>query len=114
MGEAEADLVSIAPRMQQQFPVENARKQSGNWDIDGVRGGAVQLEQLQLATTDGTPLQLAAYVSALSVAVDNKMVLDRVQPLELQSDQEVSHALPDSLASARRIRIRTALTTLPT
>lgn len=75
--------------------IEQARKQVGSFDIDGIRGGSVELMQIELLTGEGQALELEKYVDAVTVAVDGAVLLDKVSPDALQ--EPLKRKLPDAL-----------------
>lgn len=86
-----------------QKEVDNARKQAGPFDIDGITGARVELMKLNLQNQDGGTLPLAEYVDAVTVQVDNDIVLDRTDASKLQDDTpkaELPDALVDKLKNA--------------
>jgi len=76
--------------------IDNAREQAGSFDIDGIRGGSVELMQVELLNGDGQPLPLAQYVDAVTVEVDGSVLLDKMQPDTLLNEQP-KRKLPDPL-----------------
>jgi hypothetical protein len=80
-----------------QQTIERAREEKGSFDVDGIRAGSVELESLKLTAADGSALDLAAYVSAVSVAVDGNVLLDRIDPRSLTGDANPTLDLPDPL-----------------
>lgn len=76
--------------------IDNAREQAGSFDIDGIRGGSVELLQVELLTGDGKPLPLEQYVDAITVEVDGSVLLDRMAPSALQ-EGTIKRALPAPL-----------------
>jgi len=89
-----------------QQEVENARRQSGNFDIDAIRRGSVSLLQLELWTDQGAVLDLSRYVDAVSVQIDNDVVLDRVTPEALMSAEPVSRPLPANLLNKLKTAVK--------
>jgi hypothetical protein len=97
---AEPDMV-----LADQQTIERAREEKGSFDVDGIRGGSVELESLQLTAADGSPLDLADYVAAVSVEVDGDVLLDRIEPKMLTADAKLTRKLPDPLVE----KLKTAL-----
>lgn len=83
--------------------LERARRESGPFDVSGIRSGGVELQKLELSTAHGSPLRLADYVTFVSVQVDGQVVLDRVAPGELEG---LSRQLPASVID----KLRSSLT----
>lgn len=67
--------------------IDNARKQAGSFDIDGIRGGSVELLQVELLNGDNQTLPLEQYVDAVTVEVDGIVLLDKLEPARLQNEQ---------------------------
>lgn len=76
--------------------IDNARERAGSFDIDGIRGGSVELLQIDLLNGDGQQLPLEQYVDAVTVEVDGSVLLDKMQPDALLNEMP-KRALPDSL-----------------
>jgi hypothetical protein len=89
---AEPDMV-----LADQQTIDRAREEKGAFDVDGIRGGSIELESLQLTAANGSPLDLADYVAALSVEVDGDVLLDRIEPKSLTADAKLTRKLPDPL-----------------
>jgi hypothetical protein len=85
--------------------IERAREQSGDFDVDGIRGASLEVQQLELSTAESEPLELSRYVDALTVSVDGEVLLDRVASSELQADTALTRELPTSLLD----KLKTAL-----
>jgi hypothetical protein len=86
-----------------QKEVDNARKQAGPFDIDGITAARVELMKLNLLNEQGGTLPLAQYVDAVTVQVDNDTVIDKMAASELQNDTpkaELPDALVEKLKSA--------------
>jgi hypothetical protein len=77
--------------------VQRARKQTGPFDVDGVRSGSVTVQDLQLSTADGMALAFDQYVDAVSVQIDDDMLLDRTAPSEILGQSGLERELPDSV-----------------
>jgi hypothetical protein len=86
--------------------IERAREEKGSFDVDGIRGGSIELESLQLTAADGSRLDLEEYVAAVSVEVDGDLLLDRVAPKELTAEAKLTRKLPDPLVE----KLKSALT----
>jgi hypothetical protein len=82
-----------------QQEIANARRASGPFDVNAVRRGSVSFEDVELWTDQGAPLDLARYVDAISVKIDDDIVLDRVAPSALlqPNGQPLSRPLPAAL-----------------
>jgi hypothetical protein len=76
--------------------LERARQESGDFDVSGIRGASLDVQQLDLSTADGEPLTLSKYIDTLSVTVDGAVLLDHVEASELEGGN-LSRDLPDSL-----------------
>lgn len=76
--------------------IERARKESGNFDVSGIRAASLEVQQLQLATADGVALDLAQYLDTLTVTIDGDVLLDHVGASELQGGN-LSRDLPPAL-----------------
>jgi hypothetical protein len=77
--------------------IERARDAKGDFEVDGVRTGSVEVQQLQLWNGEGASLMLSSYVAALSVQLDGELLLDRIDPATLQGDAKLTRALPASV-----------------
>jgi hypothetical protein len=88
-----------------QKQIENARKQVGSFDVDGIRGGSVELMQLELLTGDGQVLPLPEYVDAVTVEVDGAVLLDKMAPDALLNDP-VKRKLPDQLVDKLKSSVK--------
>jgi hypothetical protein len=91
-----------------QQEVQKARQRSGNFDIDAVRRGSVTLEQVELWTDEGAPLDLGRYVDAVSVSIDNESLLDRVPPASLLEDDgdPITRPLPANLLNKLKTNVK--------
>jgi hypothetical protein len=85
--------------------IDNARKQAGSFDIDGIRGGSVELMQIELLTGDNQPLPLAKYVDAVTVEVDGSVLLDKMKPAALETE-ELKRKLPDALVEKLKASVK--------
>jgi hypothetical protein len=74
--------------------IERARQQSGDFDVNGIRGVTLDVQRVELSTAEGTPLALSKYVDRLTVTVDAELLLERVAASELESGS-VSSELPE-------------------
>ena len=97
---SQTDLVIV-----DQNEVENARKQAGPFDIDGITGARVELMKLSLQNQDGSALPLAQYVDAVTVQVDNDTVLDKTAASELQNNTPKAD-LPDALVNKLKSAVK--------
>jgi hypothetical protein len=86
--------------------LERARDESSSFDVSGIRGGSIEIQKLELSTTDGSALKLADYVDAVSVEVDGDTLLDRVAPSELQGDANLTRQLPASVIDKLKASLR--------
>lgn len=82
-----------------QQEIQNARQRTKGFDIDAVRRGSFSLEQVELWTDQGAPLDLARYVDAVSVQLDNQALLDRIAPPMLNGSdgQPLTKPIPATL-----------------
>lgn len=80
-----------------QQTIERARDEKGPFDVDGIRSGSVELESLQLTAAEGSQLDLADYVAAVTVEVDGDVLLDRIEPKALTAEAKLTRKLPDPL-----------------
>lgn len=87
--------------------IQKARKESGPFDVDGVRGGSIEVQQVQLTTAEGAGLDLASYVDALSVQVDGEVLLDRITPAALLGEPDLTRDLPDSVIDKLKSALKT-------
>jgi hypothetical protein len=85
--------------------IDNARKQAGAFDIDGIRGGSVELMQIELLDADDQPLPLEQYVDAVTLAVDGSVLLDRMAPDALLNEQP-KRKLPDPLLEKLKTAVK--------
>ncbi|HTU56890.1 MAG TPA: hypothetical protein VMF89_00625, partial [Polyangiales bacterium] len=85
--------------------IDNARKQAGSFDIDGIRGGSVELMQVELLNGDNQTLPLAEYVDAVTVEVDGSVLLDKMQPDALLNEQP-KRKLPDPLLDKLKTSVK--------
>jgi|GEM_PF-5188699 len=85
--------------------IDNARKQAGRFDIDGIRGGSVELMQIELLNADDQPLPLEQYVDAVTVTVDGSVLLDRMPPDALLNEQP-KRKLPDPLLEKLKTSVK--------
>jgi hypothetical protein len=85
--------------------IDNARKQTKRFDIDGIRGGSVELMQIELLNGDDQPLPLEEYVEAVTVAVDGSVLLDRMPPDALLNEQP-KRKLPDPLLEKLKTAVK--------
>jgi hypothetical protein len=85
--------------------IDNARKQAGSFDIDGIRGGSVELMQIELLTGDGRPLPLDQYVEALTLEVDGTVLLNKLSPEALENEQ-LKRKLPDALVEKLKTSVK--------
>jgi hypothetical protein len=88
--------------------IQNARKKSGNFDVDAVRRGSVSLEHVELWTDQGAPLDLSRYVDAVSIQIDTETVLERVTPAALLDDdgQPLKRPLPANLLNKLKSAVK--------
>lgn len=85
--------------------IDNARKQAGRFDIDGIRGGSVELMQIDLLNAEDQQLPLEQYVDAVTVAVDGSVLLDRMAPDALLNEQP-KRKLPDPLLEKLKTSVK--------
>lgn len=85
--------------------IDNAREQTGSFDIDGIRGGSVELLQIDLLNGDGQALPLEQYVDAVTVEVDGAVLLDKMQPDVLLNEQP-KRKLPDALLAKLKSSVK--------
>jgi hypothetical protein len=97
---SQTDLVIV-----DQKEVENARKKAGPFDIDGITGAHVELLKLNLLNEDGSTLPLAQYVDAVTVQVDNQVVVNKIAASALQNDTPKAD-LPDSLVDKLKSAVK--------
>jgi hypothetical protein len=86
---------------------ERAREQAGDFDVDGIRGCTLDLQQLDLSTADHTPLALSQYIDAITLIVDGEVLLDHVAASELQSDAGLARELPQPLIEKLKTAVKT-------
>ena len=91
-----------------QQEIQNARQRIGSFDVDGLRRGSVTLEQVELWTDQGAPLDLGRYVDAVSVSIDNESLLDRVAPAALLDGKgdPIKRPLPANLLNKLKANVK--------
>lgn len=91
-----------------QQEIENARRKSGSFDLDALRRGSVTVEQVELWTDQGAPLDLSRYVDAVSVSIDNEAVFDRIAPSALLEDdgEPIKRPLPANLLNKLKSNVK--------
>jgi hypothetical protein len=77
--------------------IERAREEVGNFDVDGIRSATLEVQSLELSTGDGTPLELAQQIDAVTLTVDGEVLLDRVSASELGADAMLTREVPAPL-----------------
>jgi len=84
--------------------VDRARKQSGNFDPNGIRRAGLDVMQFELSTAKGEPIPLAQYFDTLTIIVDGQAALDHVAIAQLEAG-DLSCELPEELVA----KLKTAL-----
>jgi len=86
--------------------IERAREEAGNFDVDGIRGATLELQTLDLSAADGTRLELAEHIDAVTLVVDGEVLLDHVDASELQADAQLARELPTPLTDKLKTSLK--------
>jgi hypothetical protein len=89
-----------------QQEIEQARRDIGDFDVDGVRSASVVVDQVQIAGADAAPLALSRFIDALAVQVDGAQLLDRTAPSAVEGDAELTRKLPSSLVQKLKASVK--------